>query len=58
MFEDESAIAIKLSCFATKNFILPLSESSYNVYAYDLAWSMLALANTSYWLVKVSLTFL
>ncbi|XP_057306791.1 huntingtin-like isoform X2 [Hydractinia symbiolongicarpus] len=55
MFEDESAIAIKLSCFATKNFILPLSESSYNVYAYDLAWSMLALANTSYWLVKVEI---
>ena len=54
LFKDESAVTIKQNCHAARHCINGLIESEYNIYAYDLVWHMVALANCSYWLVKVS----
>lgn len=57
MLNDESSVTVKHVCAVIKYCVGALSWSTYDVYAYDLVWSLLDHVDNSYWLVKVPVVF-
>lgn len=57
MLYDESSVTVKHVCAVIKCCVGALSWSTYDVYAYDLVWSILDHVDNSYWLVKVPVVF-